>query len=280
MKTINTLIPDIYKMLEEGVEVSEEKLLEIGKSFAETLKGALTPREGGDGYLRPSNMGDSCERSLYYKVNASEAGEKFDGKTLLKFMIGHVTEEVVMSLAELAGHEVTGRQDKMEVNGVEGSRDGVIDGMLVDAKTASPYSFQRFKSGLTPETDAFGYIKQLGFYLEASQDDPKVRLKDRAAFFVIDKVSGELALDIHKKSSVSYVKEVDAKREMLSRPTPPARGFDPEPDGKSGNEKLPVKCSYCNFKFTCHPGVRTYLYSNGPRFLTKVVKEPNVTEIF
>jgi len=35
----------------------------------------------------------------------------------------------------------------------------------------------------------------------------------------------------------------------------------------------------CDFKYTCWPDVRTFLYSGKPRFLTKVVREPKVPEV-
>jgi len=57
------------------------------------------------------------------------------------------------------------------------------------------------------------------------------------------------------------------------------------PEGKSGNMKLGVNCSYCPHKVTCWDdanngdGLRLFLYSNGPMWLTEVQKEPKVQEI-
>lgn len=59
----------------------------------------------------------------------------------------------------------------------------------------------------------------------------------------------------------------------------PERAFQPEPDGKSGNMKLGLQCSYCNMKHACYPNLRTFIYSNGPRYLTTVVKTPDVPEV-
>lgn len=55
-------------------------------------------------------------------------------------------------------------------------------------------------------------------------------------------------------------------------------------DGAYGNRKLGVECSYCPFKVDCWQdvndgsGLRKFIYSSGPRWLTVVKKEPNVME--
>ena len=55
--------------------------------------------------------------------------------------------------------------------------------------------------------------------------------------------------------------------------------YEDVPDGKSGNRKLAIGCSYCQFRDKCYPNLRTFAYSNGPKYLTKVVKEPFVAEV-
>ena len=57
-------------------------------------------------------------------------------------------------------------------------------------------------------------------------------------------------------------------------------------DGKSGNRKLAIGCVYCKFKEKCWSesnegkGLRVFKYSNGNRYLTQVVKTPDVQEIY
>ena len=48
---------------------------------------------------------------------------------------------------------------------------------------------------------------------------------------------------------------------------------------KSGNRKLCMNCSYCSFKKTCWPNLRTFIYSHGPVFLTHVERPPKVEEV-
>ncbi len=75
------------------------------------------------------------------------------------------------------------------------------------------------------------------------------------------------------------LRKIAHKKAIVELPEPPNRGFMAEPDGKSGNMQLCMECRYCEYKHTCWPGLRTFLYSGGPRFLTKVVKEPDVPEV-
>jgi hypothetical protein len=127
--------------------------------------------------------------------------------------------------------------------------------------------------------DGFGYLTQLGGYLHAAKDDPIVKDRGVASFLVIDKTLGNMCLDTYKFPEYNYNKMVADKREILAFPAPPKRTFSDVPDGKSGNRKLGVACSYCPFKAKCWPGMRTFLYSTGPAFLTVVSRLPNVQEV-
>lgn len=225
-----------------------------------------------------SNMGHPCERKLWYSINTPEDAEPLPVEAKVKYLYGDILEELLIYLAKEAGHEVTGEQDEVSLFGVKGHRDCIIDGVLVDVKSASSASFNRFANHLTSSDDGFGYLTQLNMYLTASQEDPLVRTKDEAAFLVIDKTLGKITLDKHPLVPVDYESKVKKKREILDSNTPPPRPFLPSPDGKSGNKKLDTVCSYCEFKKVCWPGLRTFLYSKGPVHLTTVKRVPDVPE--
>jgi hypothetical protein len=54
----------------------------------------------------------------------------------------------------------------------------------------------------------------------------------------------------------------------------------PVPQSKtSKNMKLATSCSYCAYKKQCFPKLRTFLYSDGPAYLTHVVDVPRVMEV-
>lgn len=229
--------------------------------------------------LRMSNIGSPCERKLWYSINASEQREELPPATRMKFLFGDILEALLLFLAEAAGHDVQGTQDTQEIEGVKGHRDAVIDGVVVDAKSASTYSYKKFENHELESNDPFGYIDQLQSYLYAGQTDDIVTDKERAAFLVIDKTLGNICLDVHKKKDFPYDALYRYKKEVVNSPEVPERGFEPEADGKSGNKKLGTNCSYCDFKSVCHPNLRTFLYSNGPRFLTHIAKVPDVPEV-
>lgn len=267
MADISTLVEDIYAVFDKDVTVSPEDTKAFGEELSRVVTDAVTEQHRPR--LRLSNLGKPCSRQLWMDVNASELGEKLHGSTRIKFLIGHIAEAVVLFLAKLAGHSVTDQQREVNINGVKGHIDGLVDGELVDVKSASPYSFAKFAAGLIPQSDAFGYLSQLGSYANAMRHP-------RAHFLVMDKVLGKLHLDTHELPEVDYNAKVDATRAILSNATPPERGYEDEPEGASGNRKLCVSCSYCPYKFHCWPGLKQYSYARGPVYLTKVVREPRV----
>lgn len=271
MANYETLVDDIYGALAEGqidIELFHHEEPEHNK-------------EGE--YIRLSSVGQPCARKFWYGLNRYEAAEPLRPQANLMFMIGHVIEHVVLDVARKAGHDVEYEQKEVEVNGVLGHLDAVIDGLVVDVKSASPYSFSRFQSanGLEEREDKFGYLSQLASYLSAVRDDSCVLYPNRAAFLAINKVTGELALDVKEFSDEDLQRNLDLieqRKEIAVKTAVPARGFEDKPIGKSGNRGLDTNCSYCQFKHECWPGLRTFLYSNGPSFLTEVVKTPNVPE--
>ena len=277
MKSLDTLVQDIYALFTEPHTFEESNVEEFGKRLATHISNRISDEKSSDS-LRMSNLGTPCDRKLWYTVNKPEAAEPLPPEVRFKFLYGDILEELVLFLAKEAGHEVDGTQDTLSIGGVKGHRDAIVDGVVVDVKSASSYSFKKFNEGLTKETDAFGYLDQLGAYLYASQDDPKVVHKDRAAFIAVDKTLGHITVDVQPNTYKDYDKVVANKKALVALPKPPPRAFTDEPDGKSGNRKLGVECSYCSFKNECWPGLQTFAYSNGPRFLTVVSREPNVSK--
>lgn len=272
-KTIDTLVEDIYRVLEEGnVKIDASKLSDALKSILE--------RENPKPVLRMSNLGTKCERQLWYKINVPDKAEPLKGNVLLKFLIGHVMEEVVISLAEAAGHKVEHRQATVAIGGVEGHIDAVIDGVLTDVKSASSFSYVKFVNGLSDGSDSFGYLDQLGSYRHGTKQLGLIEDGAGAGFLAADKQHGSLHFDPHPNvgDGRDWEEFVRQKQAVVNAPEPPARTFHPLPEGKSGNLKLGVECSYCPFKKECFPSVRTFFYSKGPVHLTHVERLPDVPE--
>lgn len=283
MKTIETLVEDIYDVLGNVPDHIRENAEEYADKFAARMKllikNRLLDTKPREPRLSISSIGKPCTRQTWLKIRYPEEAEPLKPEARIKFLYGDILEELLVFLAEVSGHKVEGVQEPREVEGVFGSSDVIIDGVLVDVKSASPASFKKFKERKLVDDDPFGYIGQIQTYLESAQDDPKVTDKDRCAFLVIDKTLGHICLDIHPKVDFD-VKEVTRRvKAVIEGDKLPDRKYDPIPDGKSGNMALGVTCSYCDVKQLCHPGLRTFIYSTGPKFLTEVKKVPDVIEV-
>lgn len=276
MKSITTLRDDIYSLFDQdtNVEVNPEHLSIFSKNVTDKIQEALKkPTRKPE--LRMSNLGTPCAKQLWYSVNKPELGEKLTPKTYIKFLFGNIIEELVLLFAKTSGHEVSNEQKVLDINGVRGQCDATIDGVLVDVKSASSRSFDKFEKGLTKEDDGFGYLTQLGLYNHSIGNSGKA-----GAFVAFDKQMGDIAVDVHNDlSNTDYVKLVEERKSVVAAPEPPPRGFTDKPEGASGNRALGVNCSYCPFKKSCWSGLRTFLYYKGPVHFTHVSRLPDVKEI-
>lgn len=296
-KTADTLIKDIHKLLKEvangkGTEIPPEKLGEFGANVAmklsEALKGRGT-RTRPPKTLYMGEIGKPCRRQLWYEVNKS--GNNFDQdklqpSTLIKFLYGDILEELVLMLCEAAGHDVTDRQKSITMdlpNGwqLRGKMDARIDGEIVDVKSASTQSFQKFVKGIDRLNDPFGYISQLQSYNVAEDVTPG----EPTSFIAIDKQNGTLVRDEHKvDAQIMSKKELIELTNDMERIAPPPRKFDAQVTSHQ-NECLGVECSYCAWKYECWKdanngkGIRTFLYSRKPVHLVKIKKVPDVQEL-
>lgn len=274
-KSIETVPQDVYDILNPDThhEPSEEYLDKFCLNIKAQMRRILNKATEGD-VLRFSALGKP-DRQLWYEAHPDGSKEKLDGQTMMKFLYGHILEEVLLYLIKEAGHTVEMEQAVVEVDGVFGHIDATIDGVLVDVKSASPYAYKKFEEGRVVHDDTFGYTQQLSGYAENVTPDKA------PAWVAMDKVAGKLcvsSLPVSVVKSYPVAPRVTHLREIISSDTPPEKCYQAEPDGKSGNLKLGVGCSYCPHKKRCWPGLRTFIYSTGPRFLTKVLRTPDVYE--
>ena len=269
------------KKVEFGVDV--DKIIDdFGENVKQILKNNITEHEFDRRKLRMSNIGKK-DRQLWYSYNGYE-GEKLMPHTKIKFLYGHLIEEMVLALAKLSGHQVTDEQKRAEVGGIKGSMDCKIDGIVTDVKSASPYGFKKFKDGSLINDDPFGYVDQIKGYAHSEGET-------EMGWLVMDKTNGHLTYlkyDMADESQwywtklnfFSIVERIKSIKNVVKLSKPPKRCYEPIPDGKSGNMKLGVGCSYCSFKHECWgKDLRTFIYANGPRYLVKVENVPNVIEV-
>ena len=283
MKTVDTLVEDIYDLFSlDPIKMNEKEVDKHIDTFGEMLKVHIKafmyeePRTRGN--LRLSAIGKP-DRQLWYDVNSKKDIEDLAPSTRIKFLYGYILEELLLLCASIAGHKVTDQQKEVNVEGVLGHQDAMIDDVLVDCKSASGFSFKKFKDNKLLEDDPFGYIGQISAYAQANG-------VNEAAFLVIDKSSGEICLTpIHQMEMDNATNRVKHLKGMVVDDHVPDRCYAPVPDGESGNLKLAIGCIYCNHKRECWSnanqgkGIRAFKYSRGLNFLVQVSKEPKVEEV-
>ena len=283
MKNLSTLVEDIYSSVSKLNAGEEEIPQELLDSLTEGMKNAIvswaTPQNRAGFELRMSNMGRPS-RQLYYTNKYSDSRSTIDAPTSIKFLYGHLLEEVLIFLVKLSGHNVTDQQKEVVVSGVKGHMDCKIDGEVIDIKTASGFAFKKFQNGTLREDDPFGYLSQLAGYEKAEGTD-------NGGFLVINKESGELTLyqpeELDKPNVESLIGSI--VKLIFNIGKPPEKCYKPITSGTKGNMKLPRGCLYCNFKIECHKdandgeGLRMFKYAKGIEYLTKVKSVPKVEEI-
>ena len=284
-KTTDSVVQDIYALMESkdadpSVDV-EAEIDKFGESVKELMRTEFGRKKREDNRkLRLSNIGRT-DRYLWNHFNGTE-GEELQPHTYVKFMYGHLIEEMLLFLTRMAGHSVTDEQKVCKVEGVVGHMDCKIDGVVTDVKSASSFGFKKFKDGTLAYDDPFGYIDQIKAYAHSEGET-------EFGWLAMDKANGHLTYlkydltdteaPVYEALKGDIVDRVKHVKKLVEQPEPAEWCYQPIPDGKSGNSKLSTGCSYCQFKDHCYPNLRVFAYSYGPKYLVDVVKEPKVQEV-
>lgn len=231
--------------------------------------------------LWASDIGEKCDRKLWFEVNNVPSGEVMPPAVYIKFLYGNIIEELVLGLMEQVGYDVSHQQERVEYtapNGVvvSGRLDAKVNGSYIDVKSASTMSYRRYtREGINTSNDTFGYIDQVSFY-DLVQGDAT----GSPGFIWVDKTLGHVKYTPIAVDRIALTRKIDRKSKVIESAKMPdiAMEFEPVPEGKSGNKQLCTYCSYCPFKKNCF-SFRTFAYESGPKFLTTVKREPRVPEI-
>jgi len=223
-------------------------------------------------------MGDCCPRALWYSLHHPERAEPLPAWANFKYLYGHLIEALALTLAKAAGHRVEGEQDELVVDGIKGHRDAVIDGCVVDVKSATSFGVAKSRKNFE-ESDSFGYLDQLDGYILGSANDPLVTVKDKGYLWFIDKTLGHMHVYEHTARPDRILRRINSYKRIVESSTVPTCECGTRPRGSSGNIELDVRASYSSFKHQCFPSLRTFLYSDGPVYLSRVSKIPDVPEI-
>lgn len=272
-------MPDIQELLtKKDGWFTDQMAGDLAKAMAKPLISQYSLRDQPPS-LRLSGMGNRCPKALWHSIHTPQEAEKMPPWAENKFSFGHIVEAWALTLARAAGHTVEGEQDELYVSGIRGHRDAVVDGCVLDVKSCSGYQFEKYKSGRVAQEDSFGYLDQLDGYICASLSDPIVRVKDKGYILAIDKTLGSMVLYEHHYREEHIRERIRSYKEIVSLDRPPRCTCQQVPHGKSGNIALGVRASYEQFKYCCFPRLRTFVYSDGPVYLTRVVRKPDVPEV-
>lgn len=225
-KTTDTLVRDIYdlmasKEIPEGVD-AEAAIEAFGENIKTLMRKEFTEKREDTRTLRMSNIGRS-DRYLWNHVNGTDR-EVIKPHTYVKFMYGHLIEEMLLCLVKLSGHEVTDEQKQCEVSGITGSMDCKIDGVVTDVKSTSTYGFKKFKERTLAIDDPFGYLDQIKGYAHSEG-------AREFGWLAMDKQNGHLTylkydLDntddpMHEFYSTCIVERIEHVKKLVAAPTPP-----------------------------------------------------------
>lgn len=273
MTSLSNLVDDINKFLENTPRLDDSLYEELAQDIVATIKNRLSQDTSNRAYLSLSSIGKPL-RKIWFDIK-QPINDKLEASARLKFLYGDIIEDIALWLAKVSGHTVERRQEEVNHHGIKGHIDSIIDGEVVDVKSASPHSFTKFSQSHLPDDDPFGYLAQLESYDEEVGNG-------HPGFLAINKVSGEICLyQPDKIFDMPNTKElIEKAKAALEKDTPPTEYcYSDVEDGKSGNRKLSKGCSYCPYKFKCWPNLRAFKYADGIKFLTVVNKEPKVEEI-
>ena len=271
---IETLVEDIYATLESKHKISDDNMSSLLEGIDKSLRDHLENKRDytAKPALRMSSIGKPLRR-LWMEFNRPKQDTPPKGSMLIKFIYGSILEELLIFLTKEAGHSVTDEQKEVTLNGVKGHIDCKIDGEIVDVKSASDFAFRKFKLGTLENDDPFGYIGQISGYAMAEG-------KNSGYFLAINKVTGELTLlEIDDFGIINAYIRIEQIRKAVDDVKPPPLCYSSVADGKSGNMRLNRNCVYCPFKEECWKDLRIFKYKDSLRYLTKVVREPNVPEV-
>lgn len=285
---IHSLVPDILHLFETGVEVSNAQASALGEAVAEAVKKKLKfagSPFNSEGKLYLSQIGKD-DHLLYFLYKGAQ-GDQMDEQTKLRLLYGDVIEELLLWLAKLAGHEVTEQQWLVKVDGVRGRKDCRIDGVNVDVKSMSRYSFSKAMKGTFFDSPlGKTYMHQLAAYVygeQMAESDAREPNDNVGGFFAFDKDTGGMLIELFNKEDLpDPYDRVKHLKEVFSKDTPPPRPEEGYIEEDNGNVLIPEDYMFNPFKWDIWGDeLRCFMEGSGRlRYYVKVEKRPRLTEVF
>ena len=124
-KNINNLVKDIYSLFDDG-SLNKKQLEDLPKhlnKFAEEVCSQITlslcEDRKDDNKLRLSAIGKP-NRQLWYRSNLKQKRNPLPSSTKIKFLYGHILEELLLLLTRVSGHTVKETQKELDIQGIKG----------------------------------------------------------------------------------------------------------------------------------------------------------------
>ena len=136
MTSLSTIPEDLQSLWSNGVSPSPEDLKvfcdNVGDAVTSSFQDAVSqePRT----ILRMSSIGKPA-RQLWYESKYVDNPEELDYSLRIKFLYGHLLEELLVLLLKMSGHSVEDQQLEHDIDGIKGHQDARVDGILVDFKS-------------------------------------------------------------------------------------------------------------------------------------------------
>ena len=235
----------------------------------------FTRKKGGANLPSMSQLGKPFCQLHAEKLGWDKVAESDSFK--IKMLYGDMTEVIAVALLLAAGIEIVDLNKRVvletEAGYVRGELDLIIregnSHSLWDIKSASRFAFEKkFQSyEALKNNDDFGYLEQLYGYTKAEREEtPDIKA---GGWIAINKESGEIKIvkadpddeEVYtSKINNTLTKYLEADESNFER------CFEDEPETfyrkLTGNRKLCMTCSYCNFKYSCWPDL---VYAKHPR---------------
>ena len=241
----------------DGLTIDDAWIEEAGEEFKAALRKQLTPQDRNF-RLRMSNIGKPLCQLQHAAMGSEKKRKPYSFK--IQMMIGDAVESITNVMLKIAGANITGGKNQVEMTlgetTVKGEDDIEIDHKIYDVKSCSPWAFDnKWSQGYhgLKENDDFGYVGQLTGYAQAQG-------KELGGWIVVNKSDGRVAVveaDVSDEEKSMNLFMMQFNADQIKKGTPLNRQYEPIVDtfrGKpTGLMRLPKSCEFCDFTQACYP---------------------------
>lgn len=241
----------------DGLTIDDAWIEEAGEEFKAALRKQLTPQDRSF-RLRMSNIGKPLCQLQHAAMGSEKKRKPYSFK--IQMMIGDAVESITNIMLKIAGANITGGKNQVEMTlgetTVKGEDDIEIDHKIYDVKSCSPWAFDnKWSKGYhgLKESDDFGYVGQLTGYAQAQG-------KELGGWIVVNKSDGRVAVveaDVSDEEKSMNLFMMQFTADQIKKATPLNRQYEPIVDtfrGKpTGLMRLPKSCEFCDFTQACYP---------------------------